>query len=56
MLNKLLILILKHKMQKLVYKNCGECAKLLGCDYYCDIYLKKRGIKIIINYLKERKI
>ena len=55
MINKLLIKILKHKKQKLVYKNCGICIYPLQCDY-CDIYSMQRDIKDVIRHLKERKI
>lgn len=57
MLNKLLILILKHKIQKLVYKQCGDCADIEpnGCDY-CDIYLMQKDIKDVIYHLKEKRI
>lgn len=55
MLKKILIIILKHKIQKLVYKNCGECPKSLGCDG-CDIYYFQRDIKDVIRHLKEGKI
>ena len=54
MINKLLIMILNHKKQKLVYKNCGIC-NYPSCDY-CDIYYMQRDIKDIIHYLKENKI
>lgn len=55
MLNNLLIKILNHKIQKLVYKNCGVCNHSLGCDY-CDIYFMQRDIKDVVRHLKERKI
>ena len=55
MINKLLIMILNHKKQKLVYKNCGICKYPLQCDY-CDIYLMQRDIKDVVRYLTERKI
>lgn len=55
MINKLLIKILNHKKQKLVYKNCGICNYPLQCDY-CDIYFMQRDIKDVIRHLKEGKI
>ncbi len=55
MLNKLLIIILKHKIQKIVYKNCGECNQPVSCDY-CNAYIIQRDIKDVIYDLKERRI
>lgn len=55
MINKLLIMLLNHKKQKLVYKNCGICNYPLQFDY-CDIYLMQRDIKDVIRHLKEGKI
>lgn len=43
MINKLLIMILNHKKQKLVYRNC-------------DIYFMQRDINDVIRHLKEEKI
>lgn len=55
MLNKLLITILKHKIQKIVYKNCDECNQPVCCDY-CKAYNIQRDIKYVIYDLKEGKI
>ena len=55
MINKLLIIILKHKIQKIVYKNCGECNQSVSCDY-CNAYIIQRDIKDVIYDLKEGKI
>jgi hypothetical protein len=55
MINKLLIMILNHKKQKLVYKNCGICNYPLQCDY-CDIYFMQRDIKDVVRHLKGGKI
>lgn len=55
MINKLLIMILNHKNQKLVYKNCGICNYSLECAY-CNIYFMQRDIKNVVRHLKERKI
>lgn len=57
MLNKILIMILNHKKQKLVYKECRDCADIQpnGCDY-CNIYFIQRDIKDTIRHLKERRI
>ena len=55
MINKLLIMILNHKKQKLVYKNCGICNYPLQCDY-CDIYFIQRDIKDVMHHLKGEKI
>ena len=55
MINKLLIMILNHKKQKLVYRNCGICHHPLSCDY-CDIYFMQRDIKDVVRHLKEGKI
>ena len=57
MINKLLIMILNHKKQKLVYKNCGICNYSLQCDY-CDIYFMQRDIMFVninmnVMFLKE---
>ena len=54
MINRLLIMILNHKKQKLVYRNCGIC-NYTSCDY-CDTYLMQRDIKDVIRHLKEGKI
>lgn len=55
MLNKLLITILKHKIQKIVYKNCDKCNQPVCCDY-CKAYNIQRDIKYVIYDLKEGKI
>lgn len=55
MINKLLIIILNHKKQKLVYKNCDICNYPLQCNY-CDIYIMQRDIKDVVRHLKEEKI
>lgn len=55
MLNKLLIKILNHKIQKIVYKNCGECNQPVSCDY-CKAYIIQRDIKDLIYDLREEKI
>ena len=55
MINKILIMILNHKKQKLVYKNCDICNYPLQC-HYCDIYCMQRDIKDIVRHLKEGKI
>ena len=54
MINKLLIMILSHKKQKLVYRNCGICSHSLSCDY-CNIYFIQRDINDVIRHLKEEK-
>ena len=55
MINKLLIMILNHKKQKLVYKNCGTCNYPLSGDYW-DEYFIQREIKDVRRHLKEGKI
>lgn len=55
MINKLLIMILNHKKQKLVYRNCSVCNYLSEC-HYCDIYYLRRDIEDEIRHLKEGKI
>ena len=55
MLNKILIMILKHKIRKIVYKNCGECNQPVSCDY-CNAYTIQIDIKYVIYDLKEGKI
>ena len=55
MLNKILIMLLKNKIQKIVYKNCGECNQPISCDY-CKAYIIQRDIKDVIYDLKEEKI
>lgn len=55
MINKLLIMILSHKKQKLVHRKCGICNYPLSCDY-CDIYFIQRDINDVIRHLKEGKI
>ena len=47
--------MLKHKIQKIVYKNCGECNQPMSCDY-CNAYIIQRDIKdVIYDLLKEEK-
>lgn len=57
MLNKILIMMLNHKKQKLIYKECRVCADVQpnGCDY-CNIYNIQRDIKDVVRHLKEGKI
>nr|DAQ12806.1 MAG TPA: hypothetical protein [Caudoviricetes sp.] len=55
MLNRLLIIILKHKLQKLVYKNCDACNNITGC-YCCNIFYVTRDIKDVLHHAKEGKI
>ena len=55
MLNRLLIVILKHKRDKLVGKICGECDKPT-CDYYCRTCNILKDINNVIFDLKEWKI
>ena len=55
MINKLLIMVLNHKKQKLVCRECGICEYPLSCDY-CDIYFMQRDIKDVIRHLKGGKI
>lgn len=54
MLNRLLIIILKHKLQKLVYKNCDACNNITGC-YCCNIFYVTRDIKDVLHHAKEGK-
>lgn len=57
MINRLLIIILIHKKQKLVYKECRDCIGVqpYGCDY-CNIYFTQRDINDVVHHLKEGKI
>lgn len=57
MINKLLIMILNHKKQKLVYKECRDCIVVqpYGCEY-CNIYFMQRDINDVVRHLKEGKI
>ena len=55
MLNKILIMILEHKIQTIAYKNCGECNLSDACDN-CNAYIIHRDIKNVIYHLKEEKI
>ena len=55
MLNRLLIVILKHKRHKLVDKICGECDKQ-ACDYYCRTWNVQKDINNVIFDITEWKI
>lgn len=52
MLNRLLIIILKHKLQKLVYKNCDACNNITGC-YCCNIFMLQEILKMY--YIMQRR-
>lgn len=55
MLNKLLITMLNHKMNKLIINKCKQCTNKGNC-YMCDIFYNKQDIKDMIIDLKERRI
>lgn len=55
MLNKLLIKMLNHKMNKLIINKCKQCTNKGNC-YICDIFYNKQDIKDMIIDLKERRI
>lgn len=55
MLNKLLIKILNHKLNKLMLQKCKQCTNTGKC-YFCDIFYNRENIEDMIKDLKERKI
>lgn len=55
MLNKLLIKLLNHKMNKLIINKCKQCTNKGNC-YICNIYYNKQVIKDMLINLKERRI
>ena len=55
MLNKLLIKLLIHKLNKLMLQTCKQCTTTSKC-YCCDIFYNKEDIKDMIIDLKERRM
>lgn len=55
MLNKILIMMLKYKSDKIANKNCKLCEYDCEC-YYCDLFFINKAIQAIIKCLKEGKI
>lgn len=55
MLNKLLIKLLNHKMNKLIINKCEQCTHKSRC-YFCGIFYNKRDIEDMIINLKELRI
>ena len=55
MLNKLLIKLLNHKLNKVMLQKCKQCTNTGKC-YICDIFYIKKDIEGMIIDLKERRI
>lgn len=55
MLNKLLIKILNHKLNKLMLQKCKQCTNTNKC-FDCYIFYNKRDIENVIIDLELRNI